>query len=148
MHKVRDENIYFTIARVAKAMSIEVTKAELDCCHRLKKLPGSTEPRKIVVKFTSRWKNEEFLAARRSKRTLCVGDIGFEGLKNFDLNKTVYINESLTTTNRVLIAKCRDYKKRENIKYLWVRNCKIYVRKSENSKVFVISSLNDLRDVH
>lgn len=146
--ELREENTYAVVSRIATAMNVKAGVEDIDCCHRLRKFPNSTEPRGIVVKFLTRWKKEEFLEARRSRKNLCLRDIGFEAQENVDPNKIVYMNESLTRANRSLLNKCREYKKVENIKYLWVRNGKILMRKNDVSRIYVITTTDDLRDVH
>lgn len=147
--ELQDENVYSTVIRVATALKVEVTAKDIDCCHRLKKLPNSTEPRGIVIKFVTRWKKEEIFAARRTQRIFSLKDIaGLEGLDKYDPRKIVYINESLTKENRALLVKCREYKKNHDIKYLWIRSGKIFMRKADKSRAYVIKNVSDLRDVH
>lgn len=91
-------------------------------------------------------KKQEFLNARKVRRNLCVRDLGDEWKKS--VNNTIYINEHLTIQNKILLNKCRDFKKNANIKHLWVKNGKIYMRKADNTKVFVILNQDCLNDVH
>lgn len=145
----KGENVYTTVTRAAQIIGVSLSRNDIDSCHRL---GNSIQPgynRQIILKLVNRWKKEELLAARRVRRNLCVRDLNLDSplLKAQDLEKSVYLNESLTKFNRALLGKCREYKKQNNIKFVWVRNGKILMRKTENSRVFVISSKEDLNDV-
>lgn len=61
---------------------------------------------------------------------------------------SVYVNAHLMVQNKLLLTKCKDFKKNANVKYLWANNGKIHMRKADNSKLFVISNQQCLSDVH
>lgn len=138
------ENVTGIVNRIGMLMGVDVNAA-VDISHRVgKKLDGKDRP--IIVKFLSCMKKQEFLNARKVRRNLCVRDLGDEWKKS--VNNTIYINEHLTIQNKILLNKCRDFKKNANIKHLWVKNGKIYMRKADNTKVFVILNQDCLNDVH
>ncbi|CAG4933533.1 unnamed protein product [Colias eurytheme] len=57
---------------------------------------------------------------------------------------SVHINEHLTPTNKQLLKKARDIKFNLNYTYLWIRDCKIFLRKNDKSKVVRIANESDL----
>ncbi|XP_025423462.1 uncharacterized protein LOC112692862 [Sipha flava] len=57
----------------------------------------------------------------------------------------IYINNYLTQINRNLFYKTRLYAKENNYKYVWYRDCKIFIRKDEKNKVILIEDENSLR---
>lgn len=63
-------------------------------------------------------------------RNICVRDLKLENphIKVPDLDRPVYeyVNESLTRSNRQLLAKCRDFKKANKVPFLWIRRENIY----------------------
>lgn len=147
--EVKEENILSTVGHVYNALNVKFDINNIDCCYRMNRQQKTTEPRGIFLSFLSRLKKEEFMNAKKTRRTLCLSDINIEWARNVQGGKQpVYINESLTSSNRALFSKCREFKKKQNIKFLWVKNGKILMRKSESAKVYVINSANGLNDVH
>ncbi|XP_031336946.1 uncharacterized protein LOC116166219 [Photinus pyralis] len=149
--ELQGENILSVILQVGKSVGFSVNKNMIDACHRLAKNPNKpSEPRAIILKFISRLDKHEFMKCRKIKRHVTVQDLGelFAGVSNVNPNSLIYINESLTGENKVLFGKARTFAKQDNIKYVWTRDGKLLMRKSDNTKVFVIRSINDFKDVH
>lgn len=141
----RNENVIATVASVARAVNFNLDVQMIDACHRLRSNPSKPDGhRGIILKFVSRLKKEEFLKARAVKRNVTTKDLD----PAVTDSTPVYINESLSPENRKLFAQCRDFKKANNIRFLWVRNGQIKMRKEEKSRVFYIHSASCLNDVH
>ncbi|KAG8240487.1 hypothetical protein J6590_108349 [Homalodisca vitripennis] len=82
----------------------------------------------------------EFLAKRRQKRNLNSRDLGF-----MDGEVTpVYVNESLTPAKRKLLNAARVIKKEKQFTFLWVKNGRIFMRKTEGERFVIIDSEKDL----
>ncbi|KAK5644647.1 hypothetical protein RI129_005947 [Pyrocoelia pectoralis] len=148
--EIKDENVIRTVQVIAQSLGVNLDKQRIDAAHRLKSnLRKPNEPRGIIIKFISRLDKDDFLKARKVKRDFNTSHLShyFTQL-NVHPAKAIYINESLTYENKQLLNKCREFKKNKNVKYLWSRNGQIFMRMSDNSQVFKISSIESLRDVH
>lgn len=132
---------------VAKALNVTIGESNINYCFRAEKKHRKGDPKTIFLGFVSRLKKEEFIKARKVKRTLSLVDI-YPEKKGVEAKQPIYINESLTGTNKTLFGKCREYKKRNGVKFLWIKNGNIFMRKSENSNIFLIKSEAALNDVH
>lgn len=55
----------------------------------------------------------------------------------------IYINERLTKSKRVFFAQTRSVAKEKQIKFVWLSNGDILIRKNENSKIMKITSTQD-----
>lgn len=143
--EVRDENVVSTVCAIGRALQFPIDETMIDACHRLRKNPQQPDrPRLIIVKFVSRLQKDNLLRAKKVKRILTTKDLN----STITTSSPIYINESLTSENRKLYQICRDYKKDKNIKFLWVNNGKIKMRKEEGSRVYVVTSAASLNDVH
>lgn len=58
--------------------------------------------------------------------------------------RRIYINDFLTDFNRILLYKTKQFAKENGFKYAWYNNCKILLRKSEQSTIFLIRNEFDL----
>jgi hypothetical protein len=97
----------------------------------------------IIVSFINRYIKEDFIASARLKKSILAEDIGFQGIK-----QRVFINDHLTAENKKLLTSTKTLLKQKGYMYVWVKHCKIHVRKDDNSKAFVIHSERDLNKLH
>ena len=74
----------------------------------------------------------------KNKYNLSTKDIGFSE------NNKIYLSHDLTKMNLELYKTAVNYKKEMEYKYLWINNGNILLRKSENSKVMLVQSLDQL----
>lgn len=89
-----------------------LTINDIDCCHRLGNASSSGQPRHIIIKFIARWKKQELVAAKKVRRNGNMRDLN---LNIPGLDRQIFLNESLTKFNRLLLVKCKNYKKLNNV---------------------------------
>jgi len=56
----------------------------------------------------------------------------------------IYVNNLFTDYNRCLFHKCRMFAKENGFRFVWFHDCNIYIKKDDNSEVFVIQDELDL----
>lgn len=143
------ENVITVVQDVANAIGFTLESHMIDTCHRLGKNEARpSQIRGIIVKFVRRLDKEEFLRQKKIRRELKVSHLRPDYMKLVQQDNFIYVNESLTSSNRFLFAKAREFKKQSDIKFLWIRNGNIYMRVKEQSRVFNIKCVNDFKDVH
>lgn len=86
--------------------------------------------------------------SRRVKRTLSLQDFDASLKGTAEAKKPIYIYESLTKENKIIFSKCREFKKNHGVRLIWIKNGKIFLRKTENAQIYMIESINDLLDVN
>lgn len=131
------ENTFTVVQDVGRVLGLEIKDEFIDACHRLKSRSDTQVPA-IIVKFTHRRFKEDILKQRRVKRNLNTLDLGY----NF--NNPVYINESLCSDRRKLLAKAREARRLKNAKYVWTRNGNVFLRLHDHSPIFQISNEIDV----
>ena len=82
------------------------------------------------MKFARHETKELFYRARKE---LTTNDLGFSEGNN------IFINESLTETNKELFKATLKFKKDYSYSYIWTSNGKIYLRKDSDSPAKLIS---------
>lgn len=143
------ENVLTVVKDVATSIGFKLEDNMIDACHRLRKnVNRPDQVRGIIIKFVRRLDKEEFLRLKKIKRELKVSNLHPDFRKLIKQDNYIYVNESLTTSNKILYSKAREFKKQNNIKYLWTRNGKILMRANDTSQVYEIKSCNDFNDVH
>ena len=101
---------------------------DIDICHILPKKKNGEFSH--VVRFVSR---KAKLYAMDLKKAFVNRDYKFR-------DKTIYVNEHLTSHNKNLFSLAKDKKKALHYKHLWTRNGKIFMRKTDESEVIRIDS--------
>lgn len=99
------------------------------------------KPGKIVAVLHSNNKKKTLMDLARKKK-FKAKDINTEWS-----NEGIYLNNVLTQTNSNLFYKTIMYAKEFNYKYVWFRDCKIFMRKDEKNKVIVIEDEYTLNNI-
>lgn len=140
--EVGSESLRDLVVKVAEYAALPLQQGDIEFAHRVSaKRPVSGKPRAIIVRFRERTTKDSFLSAIRKKQGITSKDIGVDG----DLN--VYVNEHLTLNNKQLLSKCKNTAKEHNFKYVWTKNCRIYVRRNDTSPYILVSKEADLKKI-
>ncbi|CAH2087792.1 unnamed protein product [Euphydryas editha] len=137
------ENLNSLLRDLCSVVGFSLCETDIDTVHRVRRhiTNDKQTPRhpSIIVRFTQRRRKDQLLAAVRVRRTLTTADVGLHGPA-----ATIYISDHLTPTNKLLLKRARELKVEKQYSYLWVRDCKILMRKNDNSKIVRISNESDL----
>lgn len=137
----RQENLINTVQQLGKIIKCPVAEENIHFCARLAKMNAkSPRPRSILVKFSSPRLRDEFLAAtikynkNNSTDKLNTSHLGIANTKK----TPIYVVENLTPEGKLLHAAARRKAKELGFRFVWVRDGKIFVRKSEGSNYVYI----------
>lgn len=107
--------------------------------------PKGEEPSRILVRFKSKEIKEKVISSvkkwqKSNKRgLLTTSDIGISGVSH-----KIFLRDNLTFANQRLLRTVKDKARERNFSFVWVKDCKILVRKSTKSPVFHINSIRDI----
>lgn len=135
----KGEDVYEIVRKVGVSLDMNITREQIDVCHRLGKPRESQRPAGIIVKFVRRDDKLSLIAKRKVKRNLSTQQLGFK-----QPAEPVYINESLSPERRKLYSAARAAKKSHNYTYLWTQNGRILMRKEPGSAIVRVSTMDDL----
>lgn len=131
------ENLFSVTEALTKAVGYSFAKSQINYIARVP--VHNAKDKSIVINFINRYVKEEFIAAARLKKNLVAADIGFSGI-----TQRVFVNDHLTPEYKNLLTKTKLVAKEKGFGYVWVKFCKIHVRKNDTSRVLIISSVSDL----
>lgn len=142
----KGENLHNIMHDLYQKVGLSFLESDIDSIHRVRRfakdMPNtngsdsrSTRPPAIIVRFVRRSSKDQLLAAARSRRGITTKDISIDGPPS-----NIYISDHLTPANKLLLKRARQLKGELNYTYLWVRDCKIFMRKNEKSKSFHINN--------
>lgn len=130
----KNENVQDLIIKLGDAAGFNIIADDIDACHRVAHVNRDNRyPRAIIAKFVNRQKKSNLLAAIKRRRDLTSADIGVDAPRS-----NVYASDHLTATNKQLFKKCRLFCKDNNYKFCWLKECKIFIKRSEDSKAILV----------
>ncbi|XP_063380282.1 uncharacterized protein LOC134666906 [Cydia fagiglandana] len=97
-------------------------------------------PRPLVVRLARRAVRDALLKAARVRRGANTEGIGLPDHTASKFN----VHDRLTRKNRILFGKARERGRSEQWRFIWSIDGRIYVRKSESSRVYRIRTESDL----
>ncbi|KAL0880580.1 hypothetical protein ABMA27_001811 [Loxostege sticticalis] len=137
----KDEIPTDIVRKLSEHLGATVEPSDIEFAHRVqpRRAISATKARPIVVRLRRRNVKDSLLAAARKYRGLTARDLGIGG----EAHK-IFINEHLTKDNKMLLSSCKQKSKEIGYKYVWTKNCRIFVRKSDTSPPIPIVSMADL----
>lgn len=132
-----NEDIYQVISSIGEVLNNPVSKDILDIAHRLK--PNAKGERGIIIKFIKRSDKNSFLDSYFKHKGLTTTDLSFPGKET-----KIFVSESLSPFNRVLIKAAREKKRRGDLARVFCRNGKILIKKQIDGPNIWVKSLDDL----
>lgn len=140
--EVKGENIVEVVRNVVKAVRYELKTELIDSVHRL--AGGSntdSRPRGIILKLTRRQDCLELLRLAKTKKGFSASELGFSS------ENRIFINPSLSKMNRELLYLARGSVRDGAMRYAWINNGRVFVRKVEGQPAVHIQSWEQLRQL-
>lgn len=136
------ENLLVIVQSIGVAVKCPFNEKDVDVVHRVQCFDKS-KTKNIIVRFQSRQLKNKLVASSR----IYVRENGVLKLNNinYDSNSLFYVNEHLMPERKLLFLKAKKFCSENNIKYIWVKDCKILARKTEHTRIKLINSFNDLQ---
>ncbi|KAI8129590.1 hypothetical protein CVS40_1408 [Lucilia cuprina] len=128
------------VKKIATTLNVEISERDINQAFRLK-----NQDNKIIVEFFSLSKKVELM--NKIQRHRIDANIINSDDKNSSTTKYIYINDELTYYYRRLLWITKTKAREAHWKFVWVRNGKIFARKSENSPSIVINNSTDIESI-
>lgn len=111
-----------------------------------RRLPGTRDkPGPILVAVKSKTTQGQWIAAGKEK-CLTVGQLVPDAPKE-QADSRVYIREALTKYHKTLLFNAKAKLLNKLCQFVWCKNGKVYARKTGNSKIFYIRTINDIDQI-
>lgn len=139
----QNENIINIIQQIGDYIGVNIEQNKIEFAHRVN--TSTNVHKNIVVKFTTRHDKDCFLSASKTKRLTTRNNS--QGLNVPNISVSLYINEHLTQTNKILYKEVRTAAKTKNYKFVWIKNGNIFVRKNETSRITHIKNSEQINNL-
>lgn len=130
LRKTDNEVLVDRVLKICDALKVKILKSSVVSAFRGKS--GY-----VFVEFAHKGYRDLILNAKRGKKIYNT-DIGIEE----GPNDQIYLNEKLTSENIVIFNKARELKKLD-YKHVWIKNGTILVKKTDESKPRMLSTLQE-----
>lgn len=135
--KNNEISAFEVVKKIAAVKNVEIKEEDISNAYRIK-----NRENKIIIEFSSLNKKLELLS-KIERHRIEAHLINTDG-ENNSSNKYIYINDQLSYSNRQLLWIAKTKAKEFRWKFVWIRNGKIFVRKSENSPSILINNAADI----
>lgn len=137
----KEENTVAIIQKLSEHIGVTIGPSDVEFAHRVqpRRAASGAGARPIVARLRHRIVKDKIVAAARKYRELNTREVGI-GRES----SKIYVNEHLTKENKMLLSLCKQKGKELNYKFIWTKNCRIFMRKNETSPPVPINSSTDL----
>lgn len=132
------ENLKMITMEMARKAGIGLKEEDIQDIYRIK-IKVSNMPL-FMINFKLQKTKEDFVKACRKAR-LKLEDVGL-GAK-----EPIFVNEDLTWNARKIFTAALVYKRKEGIQFCWTKGGKVFLRRSDTSKIKWIKDLDDLKEI-
>ncbi|XP_026323751.1 uncharacterized protein LOC113233024 [Hyposmocoma kahamanoa] len=146
----RSENVVSTVLQLGTVVGCKIADTDILHATRVAKIDNqSNRPRSIVVKFTTVRIRDSLLAAtinynrKNPNERLNSAFLGIAAKKP----QPIYVSEHLSVHNKSLHAAARIKAKEIGYRFVWVRNGRIFMRKTESSECISINNIDILKSL-
>lgn len=140
-----DEDLYSIVFEVGKALGVDIPEDRISSVFRLRPGPqfgDRRQPPVIMLRLVNQRVKDKIISAKKQKK-LTTRDIG---CRENEVHP-IYINEALTPYSKKIYKICKDMKSDKKIKFLWVKNGTVLIRKNAGDNSISIRSFEQLKDI-
>lgn len=132
------ENLFHILAKIGEKINCQIPREQISYIARVP-MRSDSNNKTIICSVVNNYLKQDFVSAARKLKNLSAIDLGLPG------NNKIYINDHLTTDNKILLNKTKTFAKERGYDYVWVQSCKIFIRKNSTSPKHQIKSEQDLK---
>lgn len=136
----KGENLLCIAQKIGDQMGFKLQPEDVDVVTRVATKSAQVKP--IIIRFASRRRKEEYLALFKKARKITTTDLKYSGPE-----AVIYVNNHLTVKNKILLSKVKIKAGEAGFKFVWVKDCKILVRKNDSSPAFLVRREEDLQKI-
>lgn len=141
-----DEDLLTVTQLILQKITIPITVNIVNVRRLGRKLDGKAKCRPILLTLCSSMEKDHVLTAKK-KVLLKASDVIFENTAIGGNNSVIYFDEHITKQTADLFFAARQLRKRQMLKYVWIRGGKLYVKKREGDQPTRVTHLAKLEEL-
>ena len=136
------EDLDQLVIDVGKSFRLDLTPRDISLAKRAGSKRADQRPLPLLVQFVHRRQRDAFLSGMRVKRALTTRDIGW----NDNQVSPIFVGEALSPHNKFLYSKANELRRSGKLRFLWVVDGRILVRRKEGERVVHVTDVEDLKN--
>lgn len=136
------ENVYVVLQRTANLLNIRYDRYDISAAHRLPVRKEDTRPPSIVVCFVSRNVKEDWIEARKARKTLSAQEFH----PSFP-DQQVFVNEHLTPQTRAIFNGARELMRTKKLAAVWTNDGRVLAKRTVTERPFRVLHLQHLEEL-
>ncbi|XP_046677432.1 uncharacterized protein LOC124365492 [Homalodisca vitripennis] len=134
----RNEDTMKILRDIGTAIGVELHDTQVMAAHRVPSYKqGRVSP--MVFQFQTKMQRDVWITSYKKNK-----DLSARRVNNAFPDTRVYINEHLSPDNKIFLAQLKERSKQCNVKYIWFKGDKLYLRRDDGEKHFKITSLDEV----
>lgn len=136
------------VISLSKTIGCEMTKSDIKDVYRVRSKRDAPKNMPIIVETSSTLLKNDILKLTKAfnvhtKSKLCAKHLGFRT----SVDTPIYISSQLTAKGARLYFLARDLVKQKIYKYCWISYGKIYLRKTDDSAIILVTNEAQIEDM-
>lgn len=133
------EDKYELVTKISHNFDVQMEATDIEYVSRIATMnENSGFPKSLIVMFKNKNIRDNLLKNRKK-------EVFTNPLQQTGINRRIYISEQLTARKQYLFKFARDIKRNNFIKYVWVKDGELFIRKDDHSKILKIKNLEQLK---
>lgn len=139
----KNEDLVKVVQNIGCFIDYKIEDSMVDYVHRVPTRNAEGQPKNIILRLMSKRYRDNMIAAAKAK----VRESPKKRLILDGASSPIYLNEHLTQTNKAIFKEARAFAKQKQLKFVWVRNGNVFLRKDDRSKVIHVKNIAALDSI-
>ncbi|XP_046684955.1 uncharacterized protein LOC124370706 [Homalodisca vitripennis] len=136
--ETRNKDTMRILRDIGTAIGVELHDTQVKAAHRVPSYKQGRAP-PMVVQFQTKMQRDVWITNYKKKK-----DLSARRVNNAFPDTRVYINEHVSPDNKIFLAQLKERSKQCNVKYVWFKDGKFYLRRDDGEKCIKITSLDEV----
>lgn len=134
----RNEDTMTILRDVGTAIGVELQETQVMAVHRVPSFKRGRAP-SLVAQFQTKMQRDVWLNNFKKNKDLTARKVN-----NAFPDSRVYINEHLSPENKIFLGQLKEKSKQCNVKYVWFKDGKFYLRKADGERCYKVTKIADV----
>lgn len=141
------EELIKTVIQTAGTLDVNITPNNIKSCRAIHNKNKSNASPIIIVEFDDENIKNKIKTNYKNNGPIIAAQIIKNTKGTSDEHRKIYVNDYLCSYYKELFENTKKIKTTHNVKFVWTKNGKIFVRQKENSPIYKVKNYNDLSEL-
>ncbi|KAL1446338.1 hypothetical protein WDU94_005522 [Cyamophila willieti] len=135
MPETKNEDVKYLVKCIGKTIGIpNIAESDIQVAHRVNNRNGGNGSRPIVAHMSSRFMRNQWLEKFKQFKQTKGGNVTAKQISGSLPDTKIFMHEHITVNRKLLLNEVREFAKANQIKFVWIKDSMILVKKDESSR--------------